>query len=65
MAKKETKKIQVTQLRSTIGQKPIHKKTIRALGLKHIGHTKEFTATPQIMGMLSRVNHMVSWKEAD
>jgi large subunit ribosomal protein L30 len=63
MAKKNERKIQVTQKRSLIGQKPIHKKTLKALGLNRIGHTKEYVDTPQIRGMISKVRHMVSWKE--
>ena len=63
MAKKGVKKIRVTQVRSIIGQIPNHRKTIDALGLKRIGHTREFVATPQILGMLTKVNHLVSWEE--
>jgi len=63
MSKKDFKKIKVTQVRSIIGQIPNHRKTIYALGLKRIGHTREFFATPQILGMLAKVNHLVSWEE--
>jgi large subunit ribosomal protein L30 len=63
MAQKKEKKIRVTQIRSLIGEKPINHKTIEALGLKRIGHTREFQATPQILGMLRKVNHLVSCEE--
>ena len=63
MAKTTGKKLKVTQLRSKIGQLPNKRKTIEALGLKRIGHTREFTDTPQIRGMLNNVKHMVSWEE--
>jgi len=64
MAKKKSeKKIQVTQVRSIIGQKPQHRKTIEALGLRHIGHTREYNATPQILGMVNKVRHLVRWEE--
>ena len=63
MAKKQEKMIRVTRIKSTIGQIPSHKKTIEALGLRKIGHTKEFVDTPQIRGMISKVNHMVTWEE--
>ncbi|UCF63158.1 MAG: 50S ribosomal protein L30 [bacterium] len=63
MAQSKDNKIRVTQVRSNIGQKPSHKKTITALGLKKIGHTKEFTDTPQIRGMINKVRHMVTWEE--
>ena len=65
MPKKKEKKIRVTQIRSVIGQKPMHRKTIIALGLHRIGHTKEFTDTPQIRGMVQQVNHMITWEEVE
>jgi large subunit ribosomal protein L30 len=65
MPKKKEKKIRVTQIRSVIGQKPMHRKTITALGLHRIGHTKEFTDTPQIRGMVQQVNHMITWEEVE
>jgi large subunit ribosomal protein L30 len=65
MAQKKEKKIRVTQTRSIIGQKPSHRKTIEALGLKKIGQSKEFNDTPQIRGMITKVNHMISWEEID
>jgi len=63
MTQTKENKIRVTQIRSNIGQKPSHKKTIKALGLKKIGHTKEFTDTPQIRGMINKVRHMITWEE--
>lgn len=65
MAKKkeQEKKIQVTLKRSLIGQLPAHRKTVQALGLRKIGHTRQFTATRQILGMINKVQHMVTWKE--
>ncbi len=65
MAQKKEKKIRVTQIRSIIGQKPSHRKTIEALGLKRIGQSKEFNDTPQIRGMITKVNHMLTWEEID
>lgn len=63
MAKKKMKKIRVTQVRSLICQKPNHRKTIEALGLHRIGHTKEFNDTPQIRGMITKVHHLIRWEE--
>ncbi len=65
MAKKKEKKIRVTQVRSTIGQKPSHRKTVEALGLRRIGQTREFGDSPQIRGMIEKVNHMVTWEEVE
>ncbi len=63
MAAKKPKIIKITQTRSLIGQKPKHKKTIEALGLKRIRHTVVKNDTPQIRGMINRVIHMVEVEE--
>ncbi|MBN2366792.1 MAG: 50S ribosomal protein L30 [Calditrichaeota bacterium] len=63
MAQKKEKKLKITQVRSTISEKPSHKKTLKALGLRKIGHTREYTDTPQIRGMISKIRHMVTWEE--
>jgi len=65
MAKKKQKTLKITQIRSLIGQKPNHKKTIEALGLKRIRHTVIQNDTPQIRGMINRVSHMVTVEEAE
>jgi large subunit ribosomal protein L30 len=51
--------LRITLLRSPIGATYRHKGTLRALGLKHIRQTVEQADTPQLQGMLSKVNHMV------
>jgi large subunit ribosomal protein L30 len=56
--------LRVTMKKSTIGTKPKHRGTIRALGLRRIGHTVEHQDTPEIRGMLARVPHLVSVEEA-
>jgi len=53
-------KIKITQIRSTIKRPVDQKLTIRALGLGRINKTVEVEATPQIMGMVQKVNHLVS-----
>lgn len=63
MTTHKEKKIRITQVRSLIHQKPGHKKTMVALGLKRIGHTREMVDTPQLRGMISKVTHMVKWEE--
>jgi len=35
------------------------KSTVRALGLTKIGATAEHTVTPQIQGMVNKVNHLI------
>lgn len=56
-------KIKVTQVRSKIGSSDRQKKTIEALGLRKINHTVEHEATPQILGMVEKVKHLVSTEE--
>ena len=58
------KKIIIIQLKSTISQTLRQKRTLEALGLKKIGQTVEHEATPNILGMLKKVEHLVSVKEA-
>lgn len=52
-------KIKVTQVKSVIDRPERQKKTMAALGLKKINASVEVEATPQIMGMVSKVNHLV------
>jgi len=53
-------KIKITQVRSGIGRPLRQKRTLVALGLKRIRHTVEHTATPQILGMVNKVQHLVT-----
>jgi large subunit ribosomal protein L30 len=58
-------KIKVTQIKSTIGQSPRHRGTIRALGLGKIGSTAEQDgANPAVLGMLRKVAHLVKVEDA-
>jgi large subunit ribosomal protein L30 len=65
MAKRLTamKKIRITQIRSGIGKTERQKRTLEALGLKRIRHTVEMDATPQILGMCKKVEHLVKVEE--
>jgi large subunit ribosomal protein L30 len=51
--------LRITLLRSPITETYRHKATIRALGLRQIRQTVEQADTPQLRGMLAKVNHMV------
>ncbi len=57
--------LKVTQVRSVIGSKQGHKRTVRALGLKRIRDSRVHEDTPQIRGMLRKVRHLVSYEEVD
>jgi large subunit ribosomal protein L30 len=51
--------VTVTQVRSSIGTKPKHRATLRALGLRGIGQTNTLPDRPEIRGMIARVPHLV------
>jgi large subunit ribosomal protein L30 len=57
-------KVIITQIKSTIDRPERQKRTIKALGLGKINRSVEVENTPQIAGMVNKVNHLVSVKEA-
>lgn len=54
------KKLKIKLIRSPLGQKPSHRLTIKALGLKRLNHVVEHDDTPQIRGMIARVQHLIT-----
>jgi large subunit ribosomal protein L30 len=52
-------KIKITQKRSVIGRSGRQKATMEALGLRKINATVEVEVTPQILGMVRKVSHLV------
>ncbi|NLW22810.1 MAG: 50S ribosomal protein L30 [Tissierellia bacterium] len=52
-------KIKIKLVRSVIGRPEKHKRTIEALGLRKIGQVVEKEDTPQIRGMIAKVDYMV------
>lgn len=54
-----TKKIKVTQLKSSAGVLANHKACLTGLGLRKIRHTVEVEDTPSVRGMINKVRHMV------
>lgn len=54
------KKIKITLVKSPIDRPVRQKETLKALGLNKLNATKEVEATPQILGMVRKVEHMVS-----
>jgi large subunit ribosomal protein L30 len=57
--------LKVTQVRSVVGSKQSHKRTVRALGLKRIRDSRVHEDTPQIRGMVHKVQHLVKAEEVD
>lgn len=56
-------KIRIKQVGSKIGSTQRQKKTLEALGLRKINHVVEHEGTPQIMGMVGKVHHLVEVEE--
>ncbi|HSB84668.1 MAG TPA: 50S ribosomal protein L30 [Ilumatobacteraceae bacterium] len=57
------KTITVTQVRSTIANKPKTRGTMRALGLRKIGDTNTLPDRKEIRGMIARVGHLITVTE--
>jgi len=52
-------KIKIKQVRSAINRPARQKATIKALGLKKLHQVIEKEATPQILGMVKKVQHLI------
>jgi len=52
-------KIKVTQVKSAIKRPFRQKRTLKALGITKLHQTIEVEGTPQILGMVSKVSHLV------
>ena len=52
-------KIRITQIRSKIDYPEFQKRTLLALGIKKMHGTVDKEATPQILGMVAAVHHLV------
>jgi large subunit ribosomal protein L30 len=57
------KKIKITQVKSGIDRSERQELTLKALGLKKMHATKDVEATPQILGMVKKVDHLVKVEE--
>ena len=59
------KKLRITYRKSTIGYNKKQRATILALGLRKLHQTVEHSDSPEIRGMINRVNHLVMVEEVD
>lgn len=57
-------KIRVKQVRSSIKRPQKQKRTLEALGLKRIGQVVEHEDSPNILGMIDKVKHLVETEKA-
>lgn len=56
-------RLQVTQVRSTIGSKRNQRETLRSLGLRRIRQSVVHDDGPQVRGMIATVRHLVAVEE--
>lgn len=54
-----TRTLKITQVHSAIDRKDDQKRTLRALGIRRLHHTVTHEDTPQIRGMVKKVEHLV------
>jgi large subunit ribosomal protein L30 len=57
-------KIKITQVKSSIKRPQNQKRTLEALGLKKIGQVVEHDSTPNILGMVKVVAHLVNVQQS-
>lgn len=55
--------VTITQKRSTIGRPPVQRRTLRALGLRRIGQSVVKPDSPELRGMIFRVQHLIDVQE--
>ena len=52
-------KIKIQQVRSRIGRPKDQKRTLDALGLRKMNQVVEHNLTPQIQGMINKIQHLI------
>ena len=65
MAEKKAKTLRITWVKSSIGYPQRQKGTIRALGLRRLGHSVEHQDTTVIRGMINKVDHLIEVQEVE
>jgi large subunit ribosomal protein L30 len=55
--------LKITQVRSTIGTKRNHRESMRTLGLRKIRQSVVREDTPQVLGLIHAVRHLVVVEE--
>ena len=57
------KKLRLTQVKSQIDRPQVQKRTIKALGIQKMNRSVEVVATPQVLGMIEKVKHLLKIEE--
>ncbi|AEV34032.1 50S ribosomal protein L30 [Owenweeksia hongkongensis] len=55
--------IKIKQVRSKINRPEVQKRTMAALGLRKMNQVVEHEATPQVLGMVRKVSHLIEVEE--
>jgi len=56
-------KLKITQVRSAINRPARQKKTLIALGIKKMNRPREIESSPQVLGMIDKVKHLLKVEE--
>jgi large subunit ribosomal protein L30 len=59
----QPKQVKVTLVCSVIGTKQSHRDTVRGLGLRRVNSSKILLDTPEVRGMIRKVNYLVAVAE--
>jgi large subunit ribosomal protein L30 len=62
---KTSKKLKITQVRSESGRMEKHRRTLRALGLKHYQHSVVQEDSATLQGMIRKVSFMLDVQEVE
>ena len=53
------KKVKIQLVRSPIGCKESHRATVRGLGLRKLNSVSELQDTPEVRGMINKIDYLV------
>jgi len=56
-------KLRIRLVKSPIGCKPTHRRTVKALGLRRMNAVVEKEATPAVVGMVRTISYLLDVKE--
>ena len=56
-------KLKITQVRSAINRPSRQKKTLVALGITKLNRPREIESSPQVLGMIEKVKHLLKVEE--
>ena len=59
----EMKKLRIKQIKSGIDRPARQKRTLIALGITKMNRPREVEASPQVLGMIEKVKHLLSVEE--